>query len=58
VTIERAAVLDACAYLDEWLRFRVGFDRLPGIQAAVLHGGDVVLSTPTGWPMPTPARRS
>jgi CubicO group peptidase (beta-lactamase class C family) len=48
VTIERAAVLDACAYLDEWLRFRVSFDRLPGLQAAVLHGGDVVLSTAHG----------
>jgi CubicO group peptidase (beta-lactamase class C family) len=48
VTIERAAVLDACAYVDEWLRFRVGFDRLPGIQAAVLHDGDIVLSTAHG----------
>jgi CubicO group peptidase (beta-lactamase class C family) len=51
MTIERSAVLDACAYFDEWLGFRVEFDRLPGIQAAVLHGDDVVLSTAHGVPV-------
>ena len=48
MTIDRAAVLDACAYIDEWFRFRVGFDRLPGVQAAVLHGDEIVLSTAHG----------
>ena len=44
MTITRAAVEDACAYFDGWLAFRARLDRLPGIQAAVLHDGDVVWS--------------
>ena len=47
-TITRAAVVDACSYFDTWLAFRVPFDRVPGAQAAVLHGDDVVLSTAHG----------
>ena len=40
--LSRSAVEDACAYFDTWLAFRVRCDRIPGIQAAVLHDGDVV----------------
>ena len=46
--LERSAVLDACTYFDTWLAYRQRLDRLPGIQAAVLHEGDVVLETAHG----------
>ena len=46
--LQRSAVLDACAYFDTWLAYRQRLDRIPGIQAAVLHDGDVVLETAHG----------
>ena len=42
------AVADAAAYIDSWLAFRQRFDRIPGVQVAILHDGDVVLSTAHG----------
>ena len=44
----RAAVLDACAYAETWLAFRTARDRVPGVQAAVLHDGDVVHASAHG----------
>ena len=41
-------VADACRYFDSWLAFQREFARVPGVQAAVLHDGDVVLSTAHG----------
>lgn len=48
MSLDRAAVLDACAYADTWLQFRTVRDRLPGIQAAVLLGDEILLSTAHG----------
>lgn len=42
------AVADACRYFDRWLAFRQRYERVPGVQAAVLHGDQVVLSTAHG----------
>lgn len=41
-------VADACRYVDRWLAFRQQYDRVPGVQAAVLHRDRVVLSTAHG----------
>jgi CubicO group peptidase (beta-lactamase class C family) len=46
--ISRAHLLDACRYFDTWLAFRLDAERVPGVQAAVLHGDEVVLSTAHG----------
>ena len=46
--IPRAHILDACRYFDSWVAFRLHAERVPGVQAAVLHGEDVVLSTAHG----------
>jgi D-alanyl-D-alanine carboxypeptidase len=46
--LDRGGVLDACRYLDSWLAFRRHAERVPGVQAAVLHDGVVVLSTAHG----------
>jgi CubicO group peptidase (beta-lactamase class C family) len=48
MALDRDSVLDACRYLDTWLAFRGELDRVPGIQAAVLHEQDVVLSCAHG----------
>jgi CubicO group peptidase (beta-lactamase class C family) len=48
MSLDRSAVLDACAYFDTWLAYRRRLDRIPGIQAAVLHDGEVVLETAHG----------
>jgi CubicO group peptidase (beta-lactamase class C family) len=48
MALQRSAVIDACAYFDTWLAYRRRLDRIPGIQAAVLHDGDVVLETAHG----------
>lgn len=45
---DRHQVADACRYFDSWLAFQREFARVPGVQAAVLHDGDVVLSTAHG----------
>ena len=42
------AVRSAASYLDGWLAFRQRHLRIPGVQAALLHGGEVVLSTAHG----------
>jgi CubicO group peptidase (beta-lactamase class C family) len=46
--LQRSAVLDACTYFDTWLAYRQRLDRIPGIQAAVLHEGEVVMETAHG----------
>jgi CubicO group peptidase (beta-lactamase class C family) len=38
----------AAAYFDRWLAFRRSYLRLPGIQASLLHGDRIVLSTAHG----------
>ncbi len=48
MTIERTAVVDACAYFEQFLEFRQRFERVPGIQAAVLHDDEIVLSCAHG----------
>jgi CubicO group peptidase (beta-lactamase class C family) len=48
MAIERSDVVDACRYLETWLAFRVALDRLPGLQAAVLHEDQIVLSCAHG----------
>jgi CubicO group peptidase (beta-lactamase class C family) len=42
------AVADACRYFDRWLAFRQRYERVPGVQAAVLSGDEVLLSTAHG----------
>lgn len=44
----RDAVVDASRYFDQWLSFQRRQLRVPGVQAAVLHGDDLVLSTAHG----------
>ncbi|MCX6520960.1 MAG: serine hydrolase [Actinobacteria bacterium] len=46
--IPRSAVADAGRYFDRWLAFQQHHLRVPGVQAAVLHEGEVVLSTAHG----------
>jgi len=46
--LERRHVTDAAAYFDRWLEFRLAADRVPGVQAAVLHDDEVVLSAAHG----------
>ena len=47
-SLDRAAVLDACSYADTWLEYRTVRDRIPGVQAAVLLGDEILLSTAHG----------
>lgn len=47
-SIRRDAVVDAARYFDRWLAFRQRYERVPGVQAAVLHGDEVVLSCAHG----------
>jgi len=46
--LERRHVADAAVYFDRWLEFRLAADRVPGVQAAVLHDDEVVLSAAHG----------
>lgn len=46
--IPRPAVLDAARAFETWLRFHRRIDRVPGVQAAVLHDNDIVLSMACG----------
>ncbi|WP_165367751.1 serine hydrolase domain-containing protein, partial [Phytoactinopolyspora endophytica] len=46
--LSRAAVHDAVTYFDSWLAFRQRYSRIPGVQAAVLHGDEVLLSEAYG----------
>ncbi len=46
--ISRTHVVDACTYFDSWVAFQQHAARVPGVQAAVLHGDEVVLSTAHG----------
>jgi CubicO group peptidase (beta-lactamase class C family) len=43
-----AAVADAARYFTSWLGFRQRYDRIPGVQAAVLHDGAIVASCAHG----------
>jgi CubicO group peptidase (beta-lactamase class C family) len=43
-----ALVADVARYFDSWLAFRQRYDRVPGIQAAVLYDGDLLLATAYG----------
>jgi CubicO group peptidase (beta-lactamase class C family) len=42
------AIADASRYFDAWLRFRQRFDRVPGVQAAVLSGDAIVMACAHG----------
>lgn len=44
MALSAQAVADACRYVDGWLPFRQRHDRVPGVQAAVLHAGRTVLA--------------
>lgn len=46
--LTRAAVLDATRYFDSWLAFRQRYARIPGVQAAVLHDDEMLLSSAYG----------
>lgn len=46
--LTKAVVVDACRYVDRWLGFQREHHQVPGVQAAVLFGGDVVLSAAHG----------
>ncbi len=48
MALSRSAVEDACRYADPWLAFRQRHDRIPGVQAAVLHAGQTILSCAHG----------
>jgi CubicO group peptidase (beta-lactamase class C family) len=45
----RTAVLDAARQFDSWLAFQQRLARVPGVQAAVLHDDEVVLSSAYGF---------
>ncbi|WP_166356236.1 serine hydrolase domain-containing protein [Phytoactinopolyspora limicola] len=47
--LTRAAVADAVSYFDYWLRFRQGYARIPGVQAAVLYDDEIMLSSAYGY---------
>jgi len=56
--LNRQDVLDACRYFESWLQFQQRSERIPGVQAAVLHDEAIVLScahgvssTTTGSPL-------
>ena len=44
----RLHVADASRYFDSWLAFQRDIARVPGVQAAVLHDGEMLLSTAHG----------
>jgi CubicO group peptidase (beta-lactamase class C family) len=46
--LPRSAVKSAVAYFDSWLAFRQQYSRIPGVQAAVLLGDELLLSTAHG----------
>lgn len=48
MTLSARAVDDACRYAESWLTFRQQHDRIPGVQAAVLHAGRTVLASAHG----------
>src|SRR5918995_4779475 len=48
MVVERRAVLDAAEYFDDFLELRRRLDRVPGVQAALLHDGEVVGSIAHG----------
>src|SRR5688500_15657843 len=48
MVVERRAVLDAAEYFDAFVELRRRLDRVPGVQAAVLHDGEVVGSIAHG----------
>lgn len=47
-SISARAVDDASRYFDRWLQFNQQHQRVPGVQAAILHGDRMVLSTAHG----------
>ena len=46
--LQRRHVVEASRYFDRWLAFRLTADRVPGVQAAILHDDEVVLATAHG----------
>lgn len=44
----RSDVVNSCAYFESWLEFQLNSERIPGVQAAVLHDGEVVSSCACG----------
>ncbi len=47
-TVQEAAARQALSYYDSWLAFQQPYLRVPGVQAAVLLGDQIVLSTAHG----------
>lgn len=45
---DAALVADAARYFTSWLGFRQRYDRIPGVQAAMLHDGAIVASCAHG----------
>jgi len=48
VSLSRSAVVDAAAYFESWVAYRQRFDRVPGVQVAILHEDTVVMSSAHG----------
>ncbi|WP_117000399.1 serine hydrolase domain-containing protein [Desertimonas flava] len=46
--VARSSVQQAAAHLGRWLEFHQEYDRVPGVQVAVLHDGEVVLEEAFG----------
>ena len=46
--LSRDAVADAARYFDTWIAFRQRYDHIPGVQAAILLDGDIVMSAAYG----------
>ncbi|SDU39986.1 CubicO group peptidase, beta-lactamase class C family [Jiangella alkaliphila] len=46
--LSHPAVADATRYFDTWVAFRQQYDRIPGVQAAVLHEDKLLLSSAHG----------
>jgi CubicO group peptidase (beta-lactamase class C family) len=47
--LDRAALLEAAAYVDSWLAFRREQRDLPGLVAAIRHADELVLCKGYGW---------
>ena len=48
MSLTRPAVADAARYVDGWVAYRQRFDRVPGVQLAILHDDEIVLSAAFG----------
>lgn len=48
VSLSRSTVDDAARYFESWVGYRQRFDRVPGVQVAILHDAELVLSAAYG----------